>query len=150
MERYIGECITDFEEEEPEEKSKQVATAATDNFFKTQTGEEEKLSRRRASKEPDLDEWKKFFPVLVYLKSMLMYHLTSTCKELDILMHYIINESFATHVCILGQSRAALVMGRWVVLSISNKQKMNMRSSTEAEMIAVDDALPMIQFKDYN
>jgi hypothetical protein len=45
-----------------------------------------------------------------------------------------------------GQSGALLRIGESMVLSSSNKQKVNTRSSTETELIAVDDALPMIQW----
>jgi hypothetical protein len=44
-----------------------------------------------------------------------------------------------------GHTRAILSIGGNVVLSRSNKQKVNVRSSTEAELIAVDDTLPTIQ-----
>jgi hypothetical protein len=45
-----------------------------------------------------------------------------------------------------GQSGAVLMFGESTILSRSNKQKVNMRSSTEAELIAVDDALPTVQW----
>ncbi len=37
MEKYIEECIKDFEEEEPAIKLKEVATPAADNMFKHET-----------------------------------------------------------------------------------------------------------------
>jgi hypothetical protein len=43
-----------------------------------------------------------------------------------------------------GQSGGVLMTGGCVVLTRSNKQKINTRSSTEAELIAMDDALPTI------
>ncbi len=55
--------------------------------------------------------------------------------------------SYATHADMKGQSGVTLVTGGCVVLSRSNKQKLNTRSSTEAELIAVDDALPTGQWK---
>jgi hypothetical protein len=45
-----------------------------------------------------------------------------------------------------GQSGAVLVTGNCAVLFRSKKQKVNTRSSTETELIAVDDALPTIQW----
>ncbi len=45
-----------------------------------------------------------------------------------------------------GQSGAILMIGDNTVLTWSNKQKVNTRSSTEAELIAVDKALPTIQW----
>jgi hypothetical protein len=46
-----------------------------------------------------------------------------------------------------GHSGSVLVIGDNMVLSRSNKQKINTRSSTEAELIAVDDTLPTVQWK---
>jgi len=45
-----------------------------------------------------------------------------------------------------GLSGSVLMIGDNVVLSWSNKQKVNTRSSTEAELIAVDDTLPTVQW----
>lgn len=45
-----------------------------------------------------------------------------------------------------GQSGGVLMTRGCVVLTRSNKQKINTRSSTEAELIAMDDALPTIQW----
>jgi len=45
-----------------------------------------------------------------------------------------------------GQSGTVLVAGVCSVLFRSNKQKVNTRSSTETELIAVDDALPTVQW----
>ena len=54
---------------------------------------------------------------------------------------------------------AALTMGKGAMLSLSTKQKINTKSSTEAELVGVDDAMNFVvwsklffdwQFKDYN
>jgi hypothetical protein len=45
-----------------------------------------------------------------------------------------------------GQSGGVLMTGNCAVLFKSCKQKVNTRSSTEAELIAVDDMLPMIHW----
>jgi hypothetical protein len=45
-----------------------------------------------------------------------------------------------------GQSGAVLMTGKCAVIFKSSKQKVNTRSSTETELIAVDDALPTIQW----
>jgi hypothetical protein len=44
-----------------------------------------------------------------------------------------------------GQSGAVMVTGDSAVLFRLNKQKVNARNSTETELIAVDNKLPMIQ-----
>jgi hypothetical protein len=45
-----------------------------------------------------------------------------------------------------GQSGAVLMAGGCTLLAKSNKQKVNTRSSTKSELVAVDDALPTIQW----
>jgi hypothetical protein len=57
-----------------------------------------------------------------------------------------IDGSFATHEDVRGQNGAVLITGNCTVLFRSNKQKINTRSSTESELLAVDDALPTVQW----
>jgi hypothetical protein len=96
-------------------------------------------------KNPDLADWKKLLTVLGYLKGSVDLELNISCKKLDVLTWYF-DGSYAVHQDMKGQSGATLMMGDSVVLSKSNKQKVNTRSSMEAELIAIDDALPMIQW----
>ncbi len=94
---------------------------------------------------PDEDDWKKLVRVLSYLKGTLDLVLTISCKHMDKLTWYI-DGSYAIHEDMKGQSGAVLMVGDNVVLSRSNKQKVNTRSSTESELIAIDDALPTVQW----
>lgn len=96
--------------------------------------------------ESDYDDWRKLIRVLSYLKYTLSLHVTIHCKQIDNLTWYI-DGSYATHADMTGQSGAVLVTGGCVVLSRSNKEKVNTRSSTEVELIAVDDAVPTVQWE---
>jgi hypothetical protein len=96
-------------------------------------------------KSPDLDDWKKLLRVLGYLKETLEYDLTISCKDLGTLTWYI-DGSYATHEDTKGHNGAVMTIGNNVVLLRSNKQKVNTRSLTEAELIAVDDTLPTVQW----
>jgi hypothetical protein len=96
-------------------------------------------------KVPDDDDWKKLLRVLGYLKDTRDYGVTIECASMQTLTWYI-DGSYATHDDMKGQSGAILMTGDNAVLSRSNKQKVNTRSSTEAELIAVDDALPTVQW----
>jgi hypothetical protein len=96
-------------------------------------------------KEPDTDDWKKLIRVLSYLQETLEHCLTLVCTNLDQLTWYI-DGSYASHMDINGQSGAVLVTGNCAVLFKSSKQKVNTRSSTETELIDVDDVLPTIQW----
>ncbi len=57
-----------------------------------------------------------------------------------------IDGSYAIHQDMKGQSGAVLMTGGCVVLTKSNKQKLNTRSLTDSELIAVDDVLPTVQW----
>jgi hypothetical protein len=96
-------------------------------------------------KSPDLDDWKKLLRILGYLKETLEYDLTISCEDLRTFTWYI-DGSYATHEDMKGHNRVVMTIGNNVVLSRSNKQKVNTRSSTEAELIAVDDTLPNVQW----
>jgi len=73
----------------------------------------------------------------------LLLHLS--CTDLKNLTWYI-DGSYATHDDMRGQSGAVLFAGECTVLFRSNKQKINKRSLTESELIAVDDTLPTVQW----
>ncbi len=94
-------------------------------------------------KTPDQNDWKKLLRVLGYLKGTLDFDLTITCENLNALTWYI-DGSYAIHEDMKGNSGAVLMIKDNVVLSRSNKQKLNTRSSMEAELITVDDTLPTI------
>jgi len=96
-------------------------------------------------KAPNTDDWKKLLRVLGYLKGTIDLVLTITCKDLSVLNWYI-DGSYAVHEDMKGHSGTVLMIGDNVVLSRSNKQKINTRSTTAAEFIAVDDTLPTVQW----
>jgi hypothetical protein len=175
MRKYIQETIEEFQEDEPEERLKVVNTPATNNLFKTRENVEA-LSSRRAGifhstvakllfvakrarpdillavsfmttrvKKPDIDDWHKLIRVLSYLHGSMDITLTLVCDKIDKLSWYI-DGSYASHMDMKGQSGAVLSTGPCSVLFKSCKQKINTRSSTETELIAVDDILPTIQW----
>jgi hypothetical protein len=83
--------------------------------------------------------------VMGYFSETTDYHFSLNCSNLENLTWYI-DSSYATHSDMRGQSGAVLIAGDCVVLFKSNKQKVNTRRSTETELIAVDDALPSVQW----
>jgi hypothetical protein len=174
MEKYIEGILSGFRDDDPDEKVKPVSTPATNNLFKTR--ETDKLLKRRAGifhtivakllfvskrarpdillavsflttrvKEPDTDDWSQLLQVLGYLGETLKYDFTLHCLVIKKLTWYI-DGSYASHSDMKGQSGAVLVAGIFLVLFRSNKQKVNTRSSTETELIAVDDALLTVQW----
>ena len=55
-----------------------------------------------------------------------------------------VDGSFAVHPNMRGHTGGGLTMGRGFPLSTSKKQKLNTRSSTESEVVGVDDLMPAI------
>jgi hypothetical protein len=176
MQKYIKGCLQDFEEEVTGTVFKTVNTPASEHLFKVRDKEILLLSSERKKifhstvakllfvakqgrldillaisflttrvQAPDEDDWKKLLRVLNYLNSTLDYILTLRCHNLNNLQWFI-DGSYATHHDMKGQSGAILITDGCALLAKSSKQKVNTRSSTETELIAVDDVLPTVQW----
>ena len=57
-----------------------------------------------------------------------------------------IDASFAVHPDCKSHTGASLTLGHGSVLSLSCKQKINTKSSTEAELVGVDDAMTFVMW----
>ena len=65
------------------------------------------------------------------------------------LVHWWINGAFATHRDMCSHTGGAMSLGKGVIYSTSTQQKLNTRSSTEAELVAVDDCMSQILWTRY-
>ena len=88
-------------------------------------------------------DWKKLVRLLKYLNGSKRKHLTLSADNLKIIKWYV-DASFAVHPDFKSHTGAVMTMGNGAIQSISRKQKLNTRSSTEAELIGVDDAATMV------
>jgi hypothetical protein len=52
--------------------------------------------------------------------------------------------SFAVHPYMHGHTNGRLTMGRGFPISVSTKQKLNTKSSTETKLVGVNDMMPII------
>ena len=93
--------------------------------------------------DPDEDDYKKLARVIKYLRqsSHLPLVLGSDGKGN---IYWSVDAAFAVHSDMRGHTGAHMSMGQGTLVAISSKQKMNTRSSTEAELVGVDQPLPMI------
>jgi len=64
------------------------------------------------------------------------------------ILHTYIDASYAVHPNMRSHSGGAISFGTGLVASTSQKQKLNVRSSTEAEIVGVDDVLSKVLFID--
>ena len=94
-------------------------------------------------KKPDEDDWGELRRILQYLKGTRTLPLRLTVDNLTY-SKWFIDASHAVHWDCKGQTGAGMTLGEGAVISSSKKQKINTRSSTETELVGVDDAMPTV------
>ena len=99
-------------------------------------------------KAPEEDDWGKLRRVLKYLHGTVYLPLTMDASEMR-LVKWWVDAAFALHPDYRSHSGAVLSLGKGSVISMSRKQKLNTRSSTEAEVVGVDDASAQILWTNY-
>ena len=99
-------------------------------------------------KGPDTDDWKKLLRLMSYLKGTKDLVLTLEADALN-LLKWFIDASFAVHQDMKGHTGGGLTMGKGAIYNRSTKQKINAKSSTETEVIGVDDILPQVLWTNY-
>jgi hypothetical protein len=97
---------------------------------------------------PDEDDWNKLKRVLRYIRCTIHLQLILRADSLTIFKWWV-DASFATHGGCRGHTGATMSMGRGSMSSMSKKQKFNTWSSTEAELVGADDAMPQIMWTKY-
>mmetsp|Transcript_13911 Transcript_13911/g.26194 ORF Transcript_13911/g.26194 Transcript_13911/m.26194 type:complete len:735 (+) Transcript_13911:3-2207(+) len=91
----------------------------------------------RVSK-PDEDDWKKLKRVLQYLKGTINDKLVLGGKDIGKMKSFV-DASFAVHHDMKSHTGGGISWGIGILLSMCQKQKLNSKSSTEAEVIGVSD-----------
>ena len=92
---------------------------------------------------PDIDDFKKLGRCLWYLRDTKHLSLTLEANDMTVIQWWV-DASFATHPKCRSHTGATLSFGKGSVYSMSSKQKLNTRSSTEAELVGINDVLSMI------
>ena len=92
---------------------------------------------------PNQDDWKKLIRLLEYLNGTRDDVLTLGVDDVNVLKWYV-DASFAVHPDFKSHTGACVTYGTGAPISMSRKQKLNTRSSTEAELVGADDAVNMI------
>eukprot|EP00980_Cylindrotheca_fusiformis_P000185 scaffold33_cov78-Cylindrotheca_fusiformis.AAC.1 len=130
-------------------KSTDVAlTPATNNLFEKDG--KQKLDIKRAeefhgvvAKDSDELEWMKLIRLMRYLNGTKKKHLTLSIDDLRVIKWYV-DASFAVHPDFKSHTGAVMTWGEGGLQTISRRQKLNTRSSTEAELVGVDEAATYI------
>ena len=166
MTKYVKEML----EEYPEELKGKSMTPANEKLFKVNESstrlEKEKaevfhttvakglfLSKRARPdiqiaiaflctrvKEPTVEDWGKLGRLMDYLKRTKDECLIIKMDDSNTIKWYI-DVAYAVHPDMRSHTGAIMTMGKGSIISISSKQKVNARSSTEAELIGIDDII---------
>ena len=86
------------------------------------------------------DDWIKLVRMMKFLKQTTTDRLTLRADGSKSLKWHV-DAAFAVHPDFKSQTGATMTMGDGAITSVSRKQKLNTRSSTAAEIVAVDDVI---------
>ena len=87
--------------------------------------------------------WKKLVRIISYLKKIkeiVLYLKADNVQELK----WYVDSSLGTHKDMKSNTRSAFTLGNGAIWNESTKQKVNARSSTEAELISIDNNISKI------
>ena len=93
--------------------------------------------------EPDQDDYKKLARVMKYLRGSSDLVLTLEANNMNIVKWWV-DASFAVHPDMRSHTGAMMTMGGGAIYASSTLQKINTRSSTEGELVGVNDTMPQI------
>jgi hypothetical protein len=172
MPKFIKETISDFEKIMPKAKGKK-STAAPKNLFEVddkcpdldkskkeafhQLVAKVLFATKRArpdtataisflmtrTQKPDKDDWAKLEHLMRYIRATKDLPLKLGAVG-DGKLRWWIDGSHAVHPNMRGHTGGGLSFGLGFPISQSAKQKLNTRSSTESELVAVDDMMPTV------
>jgi hypothetical protein len=101
----------------------------------------------RVSK-PTEQDLQKLSRVFKYLRGTADLVLTLEADNLNVFKWWV-DGSYGVHQDLKGHTGATMSLGKGSILSASTKQKLNTRSSTECELVGVDDAMCRIIWTRY-
>jgi hypothetical protein len=94
-------------------------------------------------KAPTVSDYHKLARTIKYLRSTNFMPLVLGWDGSGVLT-WSVDASFAIHNDMRSHTGAVLSMGQGAIMSMSSKQKINTKSSTEAELVGVDDAMNFV------
>ncbi len=97
---------------------------------------------------PDVNDWRKLTCLMEYLWVDRLSLLILSANGSGVLMWYV-DASFAMHPNMRSHTGGGSTMGRGFPIVSSTKQMLNTRSSTESELVGVDDMMPIIVWSCY-
>jgi hypothetical protein len=89
----------------------------------------------------DVDDWGKLKRLLTYLHGTIDLPLTLSIDDLCVVKTWV-DAAFATHDDMRSHTGGYITMGKGALYASSKRQKLNTKSSTEAELVGAGDFLP--------
>jgi hypothetical protein len=99
-------------------------------------------------KSPDEDDYKKLAKCMKYLRATINLPLTMEADDLHVVKWWV-DASFGVHPDMKSHTGATMSLGKGAIYSRSTRQKLNTKSSTEAELVGVDDVMPQVMWTRY-
>jgi len=95
-------------------------------------------------REPDEDDWGKLRMVIWYLNGTRRLNLKLTVDHSAVIKWWIDGSSHNFHPDCRGHTGTMMSIGKGAVASYSMKHKLNMKCSTELEIVSVDQVMPNV------
>ena len=99
-------------------------------------------------KEPTKQDWLKLKRMIRYLQGSIDLSLTLSVDKI-VVPKFWVDGSHAMRMDLKGHSGASMSLGQGSVVTGSTKQKINLSSSTETELVTADDYMPMLLWTNY-
>jgi hypothetical protein len=100
-------------------------------------------------KSPDTGDYKKLAHVTRYFLSTLNMPLTLEANDVVRVIKWHIDAAFAVHPDMKGHTRGNMTLGKGSVYGTSTQHKINTGSSTEAELVSVNNIMPQVLWTRY-
>ena len=99
-------------------------------------------------RKPDTDDHKKLSRTIKYLRATAGLPLILGIDDTNTVSWWV-DGAFAVHNAMKSHTGAYMSLGIGAAYANSSKQKLNTRSSTEAELVGSDDSMPQIVWTQY-
>ena len=99
-------------------------------------------------KAPDKDDYKKLTQLVKYLRGTASLPLTLEANSLQIVKWWV-DASYAVHPDMKSHTGGMMSLGKGTIYGASTRQKLNTKSSTESELVAVNDLMPQVLWTRY-
>ena len=99
-------------------------------------------------KSPDVDDYKKLGRTMMYLRGTVDMPLTLEADNMSIIKWWV-DASFAVHPDMRSHTGGVMTLGKGAVYGTSTRHKLNTKSSTEAELVGVNDVMPQVLWTRY-